>query len=220
MDAPPTPPKPARPRRTQEQRRRDMRHALIEATLDSLQQGGYHGASLGDILARAGVSRGAWAHYFDSKLALVAAAAEAMLQGSVTQAGAVAAELPASPDTPPEERLALLLDAVWRRFYQGRHRDVLFELAVACRTDAALRERLAPVFADLLAALGRAWGARFRPRAALDGSAPSMDELMRLTVYMLRGMAMQEAVSGRDDDAVTLRRRWAHILAGMVEVDP
>ncbi len=219
MDSPAPTAKPVRARRSQEQRRRDMRHVLIEATLDSLQAGGYHGASLGDILARAGVSRGAWAHYFDSKLELVAAAAEAMLQGSVAQAADIAADIGAGvPDggAPAEERLAALLEAVWRRFYQGRHRDVLFELAVACRTDAALRARLAPVFAELLAALGGAWGHRFRPR----GDAPAMDELMRLTVYMLRGMAMQEAVSGGDGGGAALRRQWARLLAGLVEPAP
>lgn len=195
-----------------------MRRALIEATLDSLQANGYHGASLSDILARAGVSRGAWAHYFDSKMALVAAAAEDMLQGSVTDAERIAAGLAG----PPERRLATLLEEVWRRFYEGRHRDVLFELAVACRTDSALQARLSPVFADLLAALGRAWALHLHPRpdSAGDDGGRDMGDLMRLTVYMLRGMAMQEAVSGDRGAAAALRRRWARMLAELVDASP
>lgn len=203
-------PSPPKPRRSQVQRRADMRRTLVEATLDSLQASGFHGASLGDILARAGVSRGAWAHHFASKTELVAAAATDMLDASAAEAATLAAGTGIGDDRPPEARLAALLEAVWHRFYQGRHRDVLFELAVACRTDADLRERLTPVFARLLEALGRTVG------VALDvepDDPARATAVTRLTVYMLRGMAMQQAFGPPSPDDAALRALWADTLA-------
>src|SRR5271170_1206716 len=97
------------PSRTQEERSRDMRALLIEATLDCLQAQGFHGASLSVILDRAGVSRGAWAHHFSSKQDLIAAAAEAMMADAATAAQAVAATLDGQ-----EDRFAALIEQVWR----------------------------------------------------------------------------------------------------------
>ena len=101
--------------RTQEERSRDMRALLIEATLDCLQAQGFHGASLSVILGRAGVSRGAWAHHFSSKQDLIAAAAEVMMADAAAAARAVTATLDGH-----EDRFAALVEQVWQRFYQGR----------------------------------------------------------------------------------------------------
>jgi len=204
------PPDPPRTRRSQEERRREMRARLAEATLDSLAANGYHGAGLADILARAGVSRGAWAHHYASKKELVAQAAAEMLGRSTRAAGGVAERAAGAPD-----RLAALLDAVWHSFYQGRHRDVLFEVALACRTDAELRTALAPVFRDFLAAVAGAWRVTLRPR---PGSGVDLGDVMILTIYLLRGMALQELASGETDDHARLRALWARLMGGLVEV--
>lgn len=213
--------RPRPPRRSQSQRRHDMRARLAEATLDSLAANGYPGASLGDILARAGVSRGAWAHHFSSKKELVALAAEEMLTRAAAAAGSLSAEGPvgaAGDGMPaPEDRLAALLEAAWTRFYQGRHRDVLFEVAVACRTDAELRERLAPVFTRFLQALGAAWSVHLQLRPDIGGA---MADGLVLTAYMMRGMALQEMVAGPQEAHAPLRRVWAGLLARLVTIDP
>lgn len=206
----PDAPTPAKPRRSQEERRREMRARLAAATLESLGENGYHGASLSDILGRAGVSRGAWAHHFSSKLDLVALAAEEMLRESTEVAlGLVPADLAGG------DRLAALLEATWARFYQGPRRDVLFEVALACRTDAELRARLAPVFAGFIAAVGQAGGRVLRPR---PGAAADVADLLTLTIYMLRGMALQEVTTGPDGRNAALRALWARLLGAWVEV--
>lgn len=210
-------------RRSQADRRREMTDLLVSATLESLAVSGYHGASLNDILSRAGVSRGAWAHYFDSKAELVAVAAERMLGESVDQAGVLVA---ASGTL--EQRLDHLLNHVWQRFYQGSRRDVLFELVIACRTDPDLRTRLQPVFQSFFVRLGQSWGLHLRPRppgpAADAGQEPVLDVagqepaldvagLITLTVYMLRGMAVQEMVDGDGAAHAGLRRLWTRLLS-------
>lgn len=184
-----------------------MRRRLVEATLDSLSANGYAGASLSDILGRAGVSRGAWAHHFASKGELVALAAEDMLFQSVAAARSVAAMTP----DPGQDRLDLLLEAAWSRFYQGRHRDVLFEVALACRTDADLQSRLAPVFRAFIAAVGESWGASL---GQADLSPARLGELMTMSVYLLRGMSIQEVATGGGSAAEhrALRRLWATMM--------
>jgi hypothetical protein len=58
-------------RRTQAERRAVTRRALLDATLDVLAEVGYGGLTTAQVVARAGVTRGAWAHYFATKTELV-----------------------------------------------------------------------------------------------------------------------------------------------------
>lgn len=190
-----------------------MRERLAAATLDALAEHGSAGASLSVILERAGVSRGAWAHHFETKAEMLALAAEGLLLGAVASARALG---PAeAPDTslPLEDRLSAMIEAAWARFYMGRHRDLLFEVAMAARTDAELRARLAPIFSGFLAAIGSNWGLSLRPDA---GDVTEMADLMVLTIYMLRGMAMQELAAGPAPGHEALRRLWVRMLAGWV----
>lgn len=191
--------------RTQEERSRDMRALLIEATLDCLQAHGFHGASLSVILDRAGVSRGAWAHHFANKQDLIAAAAEAMMADAAVAARAVTATLDGH-----EDRFAALIERVWRRFYEGRHRDVLFELVVACRTDRDLAARLRPVFTALIESFRGAWGSA-TPDATGGG------DLLTLTLFVLRGMAMQEMLAESADGQAALRQLWIGIARDFLQ---
>ncbi|HEV2674593.1 MAG TPA: TetR/AcrR family transcriptional regulator [Aliidongia sp.] len=193
------------PGRTQEERSRDMRALLIEATLDCLQAHGFHGASLSVILKQAGVSRGAWAHHFPSKQELIAAAAEAMMADAAAAARAVAATLDGQ-----EDRFTSLIEQVWQRFYCGRHRDVLFELVVACRTDRALAGRLHPVFVELIDSFRGAWGSA-TPDATGGG------DLLTLTLFVLRGMAMQEMLAESPDGQAALRGLWTGVTRDFLQ---
>ncbi|MBJ7414262.1 MAG: TetR/AcrR family transcriptional regulator [Niveispirillum sp.] len=200
-------------RRSQAARREEMRERLAAATLDALADHGSAGASLSVILERAGVSRGAWAHHFETKAEMLALAAEGLLLGAVASARALGPTEAPDPSLPLEERLSSMIEAAWARFYTGRHRDLLFEVAMAARTDAELRARLAPIFSGFLAAIGSNWGLSLRPDA---GDVTEMADLMVLTIYMLRGMAMQELAAGPAPGHEALRRLWVRMLAGWV----
>ncbi len=196
-------------RRSQADRREEMRQRLVAATLDALSDHGQAGASLSVILDRAGVSRGAWAHHFDTKAEMLALAAEGLLRDAVAAAGALTPGF--SPDLPLDQRLSAMIEAAWTRFYTGRHRDLLFEVALAARTDAELRDRLAPIFAGFLSTIGANWGLTLAPGR---GAVADMADLMVLTIYMLRGMAMQELAAGPVPDHAGLRALWVRLLAG------
>ena len=56
------------------------REPLIEAALNEFVRQGYEQASLNDILAASGVSKGKFYHYFDSKQALYLGLVELLIQ--------------------------------------------------------------------------------------------------------------------------------------------
>lgn len=199
-------------RRSQTQRREEMRQRLAAATLDALADHGHAGASLSVILARAGVSRGAWSHHFETKAEMLALAAEGLLHDAIAAAQSLAVPDDGG-DADPATRMAALLEMAWARFYQGRHRDLLFEVALAARTDGELRARLAPIFDAFIGEVGRGWGMALAP-SPQRGAA--MADLMVLTVYMLRGMAMQELAAGTAPHHAALRRLWVDMLVGFL----
>lgn len=197
--------------RTQQARSRDTQERLITATLACLQELGYHGTSISQILKRAGVSRGAWRHHYDSKRELVAAAAESFLRGPIDKVDQLETLLKASP-----EPLVTLIDFVWEHFYQGTYRDIWLEINVACRTDKALKARVEPVIRSFFNALDQLWPLYYTMAGGTTG--PTIEDLMNLTLYTLRGMAVQSV--SMDDPAHyrKLRLLWIDLLKPLVRV--
>ncbi|MCZ4500256.1 MAG: TetR family transcriptional regulator [Marmoricola sp.] len=120
-------------RRTQAERSAATVAALVDATIETIADLGYHRASLGEICTRAGVSKGGLFRHFDSRLDLVVAAAGEVgrrhLDGFRSLGDAPVGELLAFA----RSRARARINAVW------------FELLIAARTDTALREHLTPV---------------------------------------------------------------------------
>ena len=198
-------------RQTQQQRRCRMRRRLMDATLDCLEDYGYHGASLSRILDRAGVSRGAWRHHYSSKKALIVSAArERLLAQAMEKAREMAPEVTGDADC-----LASVLDFIWESFYQGRYRNIWVELTLASRTDAQLRGSLIPVFRDFAAAMDGIWRAHFRTVTVED--AP-VELLMNLTLYVVGGMGLQSILHDNPDYYRSLRGQWTKMLEPLVQV--
>ena len=197
-------------KRTQEEKSRNMRRRLIAATLACLQQRGYHGTSISQILTRAGVSRGAWRHHYNNKRDLVAAAAESFLAGPIDKVSELAPLLSES-----QEPLRTLVDFVWDNFYQGDYRDIWLEINVACRTDRELKAHIEPIIRDFFDALDRLWQDNFQP---IQGGGVPIEALMNLTLYTMRGMAIQSVSIDEPDYYRDLRERWIEILSPLVAV--
>ncbi len=200
---------PPRKRKTQQQRRTEMRARLIEATLTCLEKWGYHGSSLTRILDTAGVSRGAWRHYFATKNDLVAAAAEFALKRTVTITRTLAQNLP-----PEQLDLDRLFDFIWNNFYTGRHHAVWLEFNVACRTETSLRQRLTPVLIEFHAEIEKAWEEHYSTTAHTEIPA---SVFITLTINVLRGMAVQSII--QDDQAYykKLRSYWISMMAPLIQ---
>ena len=187
-----------------------MRTRLIEATLTCLQERGYHGMSISQILSRAGASRGAWRHHYSNKNDLVAAAAEYFLKGPIAKACELATSFRDS-DNPAIRGV----DFIWENFYQGPYRDIWLEFNIACRTDDELRQRLIPVMKRFFESLDNIWREHF---VAVDGTPGTIETLMNLTLYSMRGMAIQSIVIDEPEYYQNLRHQWIKMLTPLVSV--
>ena len=197
-------------KKTQEEKSREMRMRLIQATLSCMQERGYHGTSISQIIDRAGVSRGAWRHHYRNKKDLVAAAAEHFLSGPSDTAREIA---PTFKDR--ENLLTEVVDYIWENFYQGPYRDIWLELNVACRTDIDLRERLKPVIKNFFNTLDELWREHFY---AVDNASATIETLMNLTLYSMRGMAIQSIVINEPEYYRALRNQWIKMISPLVKI--
>lgn len=199
-------------RKTQEERSRETINRLIEATLDSLQEYGYHGVSLAKIIEKAGVTKGAWSHHYNCKTELIAHAADHMLEGAIENGRNV---LPTLKDIPEEERLAQVLDYFWENFEQGKRRDVWVEVYIASRTDISLRKYLEPVIQRFHDSLNKVWREYFVLINSEDGS---VETVMNLFMYMTRGMAIQSLIKDDPEYYRTFRDQWLKMITPLVKV--
>jgi AcrR family transcriptional regulator len=131
--------------RTNVQRSLETRTKLLEATLTSLVERGFHGTSTAEVCRRAAVSKGAQLHHYPTKAKLVSAAVEHLLGKRREEFERAMRNLPSGAD-----RLDVAFDKLWQ-IYSGPTLGAWMELVVASRTDPVLREAVAGVnrrFAD------------------------------------------------------------------------
>jgi AcrR family transcriptional regulator len=164
-----------------------MRNRLLDATIDCLAETGYSRFSTNDVVRRAGVSRGALAHHFPTKVDLVAAAADRLVELRAAEFRERFAAIPA-----PHRTVAKALDVLWT-FFDDPSFHALLELSIAARTEPELR----PVMAT---------GARHAAEVTREVFAESFPHLRQLPfvpavldaiLALFSGLAAQEAV---DDD--------------------
>ena len=197
-------------RKTQEQRSREMRKRLIEATLDCLEEFGYHGTSLPLILDRAGVSRGGWNHHFKTKKELIASAArEGLFEEAIKKATEDSSEIQNN------EISQTLLDYIWDNFYQGRTRNIWVELTVASRTDKELNQLMAPIFMEFVDSLDTIWRTKFKTTVRAKAS---VELLLNLTLYVIGGMGIQSIIHDNPKYYQSLREQWMNMLTPLLRI--
>lgn len=193
MTSPAAPP--SRPRRSQEERRAHTRERLLEATVQCLVELGWAGTSTTEVALRAGVSRGAQQHHFRTKTELVAAAVEHLLQRQRAEYERAFAALP-----PDQQGVDAAVDLLWE-IYRGPTFTALLELAVAARTDEALRELCADLNQRVVEITIETFGRLFPGADALEVTPVAL----RSTLALMAGLALQ---NGPDED------RGAHQATG------
>jgi AcrR family transcriptional regulator len=120
--------------RTQEERRAETQGRLLDATTECLAELGWSGTSTTEVARRAGLSRGAQQHHYPTKMLLVAAAVEHLLERHRFAYELAFTALPES-----SRNVEGALDLLWDTFRQAPSL-ALMELAMAARTDETLRE--------------------------------------------------------------------------------
>src|SRR6185437_11506382 len=194
-------------RRSQAERSATTRQALLDATIACLVEDGYANTTTSRVSERAGLSRGAHLHHFQTRQALLAATMEYLAERRAESLLAAAQELPDGP-----ERLARSLDLLWEGYASPLYQAAL-DLWTHARTDPELRERLAPIERDLDRQTQQVTRRLFGDVA----EQPGFDHLIELAAATMRGLALLDTLhpgAGRN------RRQWPYCrerLADMLE---
>ncbi|MGH2863850.1 MAG: TetR/AcrR family transcriptional regulator [Solirubrobacteraceae bacterium] len=193
------------PRRSQAQRSAATRDALLDATIACLVEDGYANTTTSRVAERAGVSRGAHLHHFQTRQALLAAAMERLAERRGTQLRAAAERLPEG-----RERLEQGLDLLWASYANPLFQAAL-DLWSHARTDPDLRERLVPVERRLDRQTLEVTRQLF---PAISGQ-PDFDRLIEMAVSTIRGLALLDTLHAGD---ARNRKQWRYSRARLVEL--
>lgn len=202
---------PASPvRRSQAERSSATREALLDATIASLVEDGYAKTTTSRVAERAGVSRGAHLHHFQTRQALVAAAVEQLARRRAEDQLAAVESLPPGP-----ERVAAGLDLIWSAYANPLFQAAL-DLWTSARTDPELRDHLAAVERELdrqTVELTR----RLFPDLA---DRPDFERLIEMAAATARGLSLLDTLH---PDEKRSRRQWEFCrerLVGLFEEPP
>ncbi|GBD26928.1 putative HTH-type transcriptional regulator [bacterium HR30] len=196
-----------RQRRTQAQRRAEARERLLQATIECLYELGYRGASTTEIARRAGLSHGGRLHHFPTKTMLVATAVEHLIHRRRDELVRAIQTLPSEADP-----IEAAIDVIWQLF-QGPEFFAWLELAVAARTDPALRkvvrdlsQRFADTIEDTFLQL-------FPPR---ENGESLYAAIPTFVVAFFQGLALDNELLGygvRTENALRLMKEIARSMA-------
>ena len=191
----------------QGERTRAMRLRLMEATVDSLVELGWSGTTTTVVSRRAGVSRGAQLHHFPSKQALVVAAVEHLTDRRRDDMRRHAARLTG------DDRIRGVLDILADQFVSPVFFAAL-ELWVAARTDAELRESVAP----LERRIGRETHAYAVELLGIDESKGDNRQLVQATLDLVRGLGLAASLTDDTRRRATVLDSWASVLEHELEM--
>ncbi|MEQ8177131.1 MAG: TetR/AcrR family transcriptional regulator [Amphiplicatus sp.] len=180
-----------------------MRRRICEAAASQLSEAGYHRTSIITVIKRAGISQGALQHHFPSKLDLVIAVAEHLLNRSVKWFARAKSELKRG-----KSQFGQVIRRSWREQFQSGEYGALLEILVAARTDEELRARLAPAL--------KGW------RDAIDAELASLlpddmgryelEAILTISRCMMTGLLVHDGLLGEDARMRSVIGEWLMIV--------
>lgn len=166
----------------------------MDAAVACLLERGYAGTTTTEVAERAGVSRGAQLHHFPTKAEMVAHAVRHLAERWIDHFRGVRRTLPQGGD-----RVSQAIDLLWASF-SGPLFMAAVELWVASRTDRRLHATLLSTERQT----GRSVATFFEEAFGEAATHPRFGDLRRLTLYLMRGMALESILEPREP-----RRRQA-----------
>jgi AcrR family transcriptional regulator len=187
-------------RRTQLERSQAMRKRLLAATLQSLAEDGYNGATLSSIVRRAGVSRGAQVHHYPNKEALMLDAAEDLFRRTYRTLGELLLSV-----AEENNRLQALVNALWGHLFATPFYRAYMELLIASQREAALRQALETLLARQIGVFEIAIDHYFEPAPGAD---QDIRPLFIQLFMMLNGLAAHAHLLPQPETVQAHLRRW------------
>lgn len=196
-------------RRTQQERRATTRAALIEATIASIRDDGYHATTTRHVAARAGVSLGGVAHHFRTRQELIAAAIDEVGQRVVVELRERITAIRAVGS----RRTQAMLDALWE-YFTGELFLVWIKVWIAAAEDAELHAALVPTERRLSTTIAETL-TECRPP---DADPRAWIRRCALALDTLRGLALSQTLEPRHPGT---RDRWPDTKAELAAfLDP
>ena len=193
------------PRRSQAERSATTRQALLDAAIECMIEHGYSRTTTAMVAERAGVSRGAHLHHFQTRNALVAGVVEHLVQRRSGQLLEIAAELP-----PGRAGVERALDLIWEG-YDNPLWQVAMDLWTDARTDPELRAILVPIERELDRETVKVAARLMPPLADKERFARAVE----LTMATLRGLALLDTLHpGKGRSA----KQWPSCREQLVEL--
>ena len=182
----------------------------MAATIDCLVERGWAGTTTTEVAERAGVSRGAQLHHFPTRVALVTSAVRHLAEQWLAEFRSLEATLSGA-----EDRVAAVTDLLWRTF-SGPLFTAAVELWVAARTDRALFATLAATERQTGLAIRDVFREVFGPRA----SGPDFRALSRLSIHVMRGMALESLLGADDRRRAEALELWKRLSREVLDAGP
>jgi AcrR family transcriptional regulator len=176
-------------RRTATERTAETRGRLLDAVLETLADRGYAATSTTEIARRSGLTRGAQLHHFGTKDQMMVAAAEHLARR--VDAVAVEAGLARRPEGRERVRVAL---SIMSQLITGALPGAYVELWIASRTHSELAATLRETDVVVSNAIRALFGEEL-----LEPANGGFDALFDLTIFALRGMALDAHLTTKDE---------------------
>jgi len=193
----------AKKRRTQGERTAQTKEKILNATLDVLEEEGIGTTSTAMIAERAGVSRGALVHHYESKFDLIVAAVGHLLDRAIGNIEKLSAEVNSGSATIED-----FLDRLWQ--HENRRLFIIsLDYLSAARTDKKLHDALLPLGLSYQRKLDAVWS----QLADNAGSRPEKATVaLDMMLCLLRGMCLHTVL--RHDDAYfeAILALWREVL--------
>ena len=199
---------PALKRRTQKSRSNSTINKILQATIDTIYEAGFHNTTTSRISLKAGVSRGALLHHFPRKEILIAEAVRFMLRKEIEEIERLAKNV-------TKKRLSIdeFVDILWEHFSGPLFMTTMDYLA-ASRTEPLLKRELVPASLEFNESLDKIWQRFFVTKSVSD-------EEKRLaftsTICLLRGMAVNSVLRDDADYFRDLLNFWKKELTSILK---
>lgn len=187
------------------------RESILRAIVECLAEYGYSNLTLGQVARKAGLSKGAMQHHFESKSAAIEAALQFIFQQQIELQQSYAR----GPLEPTDDQLhGRRIDALWG-FVQDSSYVAFLEIAMAARTDPHLGELVNTQY----------WQFRQKSRQLTAVIMPEWQndkEKFRLggtlVNYVLEGMALRQTLGLSDEETdAALREHLKKLVASLFE---
>ena len=197
---------PKKTRQSQQQRSASTRQKLLNSTLQIIESEGWQRASMQRICQHAGVSRGAQTHHFPTRESLLIASVREIVKRYQS-------DLTEGPNRLQD--LEAFFDFLWDATFSDNLLICWVEALVAARTDESLKRVVAETDELSLNAM-RALGAEAsqKSNSADSHSVSQVEDVVELTVYLLRGLVMQEGVHESLSEKRRLFELWKQLVIG------